>query len=448
MEQESTYKKRLNTWKEISSYLECDKKTCQRWEKKYGMPVYRIDKNSPTRVHAFKDELDKWLLKIKSDKTGSASLILPKLKTSKFFLFLLIIIPIFIVFLLTIGIEKDQIPAEFKIEGSTLKIVNKKGNFLWDFPTGIEKLLEDEHYQNHFQYKRRKNSIESELPHIMINDITKNGKPEIVFSIQTQDEFNEGKVFCFDYKGTQLWDYEPGKELKFGDAVISRDYRIYGFDVFDLDGDGNLEIIIISAHRHRFPTRLVVLNSQGQKLGDYWNSGRLSDLQFIDLNKDGRSEIVISGCNNEYKKGCLIVFDTARINGSSPQYKEEYICRELEPGTEKYYILFPRTDLDLIEAYQEAIGIIDVLENQRVVLTSLTGRILFELNYDLELMSITFSNHFKQKHKRAQLEGKIRSELNEEYKENLKNGILYYDGQNWVSTPTMTAYWKDKSSSH
>lgn len=446
MAKENTAKKRLNTWKEIANYLDCDKKTCQRWEKKYGMPVYRIDKNAPTRVHSFTDKLDEWLAKVKSDKTRSASLILPKLKISKFLLFLLIIIPISIIFLFAIGVFKDQIPAGFKIEGSTLKIFNKKGKFLWDFPTGIEKLLGDEHYQNHFQFKRMRDII-SIPPHIMIKDITNDGRPEIVFSVQTQDEFTEGKIFCFDYRGNQLWDYELGKELTFGDVVISRDYRIYGFDLFDLDNDGKQETIIIADHRHRFPTRLVILNYQGQKLGDYWNSGRLSDLQFVDLNKDGRSEILTSGCNNEYKKGCLIVFDTSRISGSSPQYNEEYICRELDPGTEKYYILFPRTDLDLLEAYQEAITAIDVLENQRILLISLVGRILFELNYDLELTSITFSNQFKQKHKLAKSEEKISSELNEEYEENLRNGILYYDGQNWVSTPTMTSYWKNRSSS-
>ncbi|MCU1257033.1 MAG: repeat-containing protein, partial [Candidatus Angelobacter sp.] len=32
---------RLDSWKEIASYLRRDVRTVQRWEKKEGLPVYR-----------------------------------------------------------------------------------------------------------------------------------------------------------------------------------------------------------------------------------------------------------------------------------------------------------------------------------------------------------------------------------------------------------------------
>ncbi len=34
---------------------------------------------------------------------------------------------------------------------------------------------------------------------------------------------------------------------------------------------------------------------------------------------DGREELIVVGVNNEYRGGCLIVFDTRRISGASPQ---------------------------------------------------------------------------------------------------------------------------------
>ena len=52
---------RLVSWKEISAYLGIDERTCQRWEKKYGLPVRRIDPATKSRVFAFKTELDEWL---------------------------------------------------------------------------------------------------------------------------------------------------------------------------------------------------------------------------------------------------------------------------------------------------------------------------------------------------------------------------------------------------
>lgn len=435
----------LTTWKEISSYLKCDVRTCKRWEKTYGLPVYRITDCANTRVFSYKEEIDSWLVSNKNYKRKTTRLFLSGFNRAKT---LLLLSPIILGVLALFFILKnsvDDIPWDFKVQNSSLIFLNKNGNELWKHNTGIENLLGDEHYKNHFQYRRRINNIESSLPHIIIKDITKDKKPEVLFSIQTQDEFDEGIIYCFSYKGDELWRLDTGMELQFGKKVISKDYRIHGFDVYDLDKDGSLEIIIFAAHRHDFPTQLLILNSKGEKLGEYWNSGRFSDLQFIDLNNDGRDEIILSGCNNEYIKGCLIVFDTAQISGGSPQSNEEFICKELESGTEKYYILFPRTDLDLLEAKVEAISTIDDLENHRLLLTSLVGRILFELSYDLELQSVTFSHMFQQKHKLAHLEGKINSELNEEYKENLKKNIFYYDGENWISTPTMTSYWKSKS---
>ena len=50
----------LSSWKEISSYLDCQERTCQRWEKQWGLPVHRIDDSSKSPVFAYKDELDVW----------------------------------------------------------------------------------------------------------------------------------------------------------------------------------------------------------------------------------------------------------------------------------------------------------------------------------------------------------------------------------------------------
>ncbi len=65
--------------------------------------------------------------------------------------------------------------------------------------------------------------------------------------------------------------------------------------------------------------QLVLLNAEGEILGEYWNSGRLSDYAFVDLNEDEKKEIVAVGPNNEFGKGCLVVFDPTKINGGSPQ---------------------------------------------------------------------------------------------------------------------------------
>jgi hypothetical protein len=52
---------RLDSWKEIASYINRRIRTCIRWEKELGLPVYRIDEKSiRSRVFAYKKEIDQW----------------------------------------------------------------------------------------------------------------------------------------------------------------------------------------------------------------------------------------------------------------------------------------------------------------------------------------------------------------------------------------------------
>lgn len=53
--------KRLDSWKEIASYLGRDVTTVQRWEKREGMPVHRHLHDKLGSVYALSSELDAWL---------------------------------------------------------------------------------------------------------------------------------------------------------------------------------------------------------------------------------------------------------------------------------------------------------------------------------------------------------------------------------------------------
>ncbi len=70
----------LNSWKEISNYLDRNVRTCQRWEVELGLPVHRIDQSSPhSKVFAYKSEIDKWL----REKAESKEIKKPSFRKSK-----------------------------------------------------------------------------------------------------------------------------------------------------------------------------------------------------------------------------------------------------------------------------------------------------------------------------------------------------------------------------
>ena len=59
----------LHSWKEISAYLGCDKRTAQRWEKERGLPVHHLVGKRGS-VYAYASELDSWVAQDRSAQEG------------------------------------------------------------------------------------------------------------------------------------------------------------------------------------------------------------------------------------------------------------------------------------------------------------------------------------------------------------------------------------------
>src|SRR5215470_11294200 len=52
--------RRLESWKEIAVHLGRDVTTVRRWEKREGLPVYRLQHSKLGSVYAYTSELDAW----------------------------------------------------------------------------------------------------------------------------------------------------------------------------------------------------------------------------------------------------------------------------------------------------------------------------------------------------------------------------------------------------
>jgi len=328
-------------------------------------------------------------------------------------------------------------PADFKITGSILTILDTKGKKLWDFDTGLENLWPEKEYRDRFQFRRPSDPGRPLLPQIVIKDINQDRKSEILFAPKTRHELEEPGLYCLSWRGKSLWHYRPGSERQFGTHVYSSEYRIFGFEPFDLNNDGSVKIYIITAHQPHSPGELVVLNCQGRPEGEFVNWGYFQDIAYIDLDADGKKEILIAGNNDEYRTGFLAVFDPSDVRGSSPQ-TESTACEDCGAGSEKYYLIFPRTDVDQILApAKESMECINVQPNGRIQLRTSTSNIFFILDSQLRVVDVQGSDSFWLQHRELKAAGKVTSELNDAFYDDLKKGVLYWDGTQWTSTTTM-----------
>jgi hypothetical protein len=268
----------------------------------------------------------------------------------------------------------------------------------------------------------------------MIRDINGDGRPEVLFSTQTVSQVREGTLFCFDDHGHELWRFVTGRELEFGGQPFRAEYRIFGFNVDDYDGDGTLEILVLSHQKPDWPCQTVLLDPAGKLEGEYWNAGYFMDGQAGDVDGDGQKELVLSGVNNEYRSGCVAVFEASRLWGHSPQKDEAYQSPSLSEGQQSAYILFPNSDVDAaIQQAGDPVNSFWIHEGDGLTAESCETQVIYDLDRSLFCRSVTLSNTFQNFHDRFTREGKIHSVINAAYKRALADSILYHESGKWVS---------------
>lgn len=172
---DSKKKKLLSSWKEIAAYLDCDIRTCHRWEKEYGLPVHRLSESSKARVFTTKEELDEWFRTKENNKVGydrGRFCFGPKMWSRTLSILVFLIVIAAVSFVLLKPFQSNR-PADFTIEGSTLVVLNEKGKELWRFDTELEKLVDEETYRLHFQFKHDNGDRARSLPHLITGRISK-----------------------------------------------------------------------------------------------------------------------------------------------------------------------------------------------------------------------------------------------------------------------------------
>ncbi len=427
----------LRSWKEIAAYLGYDERTCYRWEQKYGMPVHRAEAGeSKSHVVAYRDELDRWFQETFRNSSREAAL--PRRGGRRVLRPAVMgLVPVLLVagFLLVKSMTSPAgQPTDFAIRGSNLIIVGENGKELWRHDFKIDGLMDEAFYRVHFQVVDA-TAGDSRLPSLVIKDINGDGRNEVLFAVQKRDNaFGEGDLYCYSSTGREVWHFKAGKEMVFGGRTFSADYRICGFGLHDFNGDGRQETVVISYQYPQWPCQLAVLDSKGSKIGEFWNSGYLTDICYQDLDGDGREEMVVTGVNNQYG-GCLIVFDPGRIAGCSPQ-SGEFRSDTLPPGSEKYYVRMPRTDVslalgDIVE------GLLHVGVTTNKLLAAVTvHNLAYEFDFGLRCVNADWQHGYMMRHNELAAAGKIHSALDEAYRNTIINGVRYWDGRAWVAEPT------------
>lgn len=333
---------------------------------------------------------------------------------------------------------KDLNPAYARAKNEFLIAYNKEGQELWK-----------KHYGLYFDYEDQITKAKSAIPLdqlLRVVDVDGDGKNEVV-SINPWAEAVPLKetVYCYNPDGSERWTYELHRMINFGTESYADDFSFLRMMLGDFDGDGVLEVVAVAHHMPDFPCVVVQLDARnGKFLGEYWHPGYLVGLDHTDMDGDGVEELILGGVSNAFAQGALVILDPRRMSGHAPG-TAKYIPQGVPEGTEKYYLLFPHTDLVKVAVDMKgSVGVIRIVADGLVEVGTGEdigdGRLYGPMYYfdsNMKVVKLLPEVGFEALHHRLEAEGKLTRKLDEQYYKELREGVRYWDGENFVKEPTM-----------
>ncbi len=437
---------RLESWKEIASFIGRDDRTAMRWEEK-GMPVRR---DPGGRVYASRAEIQQWLdrhtaaaldAEEATEKEGFRSRAaqdessasheepsevpkevhkeveeaLPRLtrKRSTLLAVGIVAVALGVVFLgvWSVASRGARIgpPVRVSFTADSIEALDAQGHTIWQhkYPRPLELSL----------FKR----VEPLEDLVRIADLKGDGNREVlvVAPFRTgnnpEDEFWT-EVDCFSSDGKLLWSWVPEESFEFGKHELRGPWIIYDLIVSQRGGKHS---IYVEANHHLWGNAFVseIDPSTGKGVTRFVNSGiiyRLSELKIAQT-----TYLLAGGFNNEHDGGSLAVMDESRPFAASPQTdRTRHKCDSCPEGSPDYYFVFPRSEINrLLASYEDPIRFIiadeEGIQVSKAELAVIGGPdtlatfYTFAIKPGIRPTSLRFDSNYDMRHAALQKEGKL-----------------------------------------
>ncbi|NOZ14129.1 MAG: hypothetical protein GXO69_10900 [Acidobacteria bacterium] len=291
----------IDGWKSISSYLGKSVKTIQRWEKESAFPVHRVPGHRS--VFFLKDEVDSWLEQ--REKMGKVFTDSPENNVEKLsgafwlrrvFLPLLVLVTIAGGVIVARNVMKEMKAASglgalsVKLvpysEGSMLTVKNAYGNSVL-----------------RVRFQRDWCMFALLTPGVRmwkVVDLNHDGLDDLLM-VNPEKAVPAVGVFMQRSDGTLRWkrNLTVNEKIRCEGTLFDME-RIHCIDVMDLDGDNVPEVLLTVYNRTLYPSVLVVMTLQGNRLLVIEHPGHFRNVQARRIR--GRTVVYAAGTNNYIAK--------------------------------------------------------------------------------------------------------------------------------------------------
>jgi hypothetical protein len=464
---------RLNGWKEIAAHFGRGVRTVQRWEKAFGMPVYRIGAGRGENVHAFSQELDAWLATATrsrdfSDQPGDpeapgaeprsegggpppagaqdsavpaeAQSALtsvrrgPAVFRARWLAVAATVLALGGTFAwlasrpsapqpsLNLQVDARRQPTSAKAAGDTLLVYDAEGQFLWRrrFNGPLPFNTDD-------PPTRRGRKLRFE-------DVNGDGIREVLVFAPTTNSGWPTTLYCLSGDGRELWTRTVTKSVRFGDTEYSAPWSGHWMFVTGTSATPALWVTWIHVESGFFPCLVERLaGKDGQPLSEYWSAG------YVELISDGtlqgRSSILVGGANNDHVGGSLAIFDADAVTGSAPAESPDKTCRDCRPGGPRAFLVFPQLELSrlsngfpsVFDARIAETGELSVWVNHQS--PNGEGIVSYQLDKDLRPVRAELGSGYLSVHKALEDSGRLTHRLGDRDRGELWPVLVYGGGR-------------------
>jgi hypothetical protein len=344
--------------------------------------------------------------------------------------------------LTTIHPSRDTNPSYARAKDEFLIVYNSTGEELWKKHIGGH--FDDATYESTTSASRGPERFRSVL------DIDGDGKNEVlsIYSGTGGTAPFDNTLLCYNPDGSERWRYTLDREMTFGSIAYNDSYRFYTLAAGNFGEGGKSEVVAAAGHFPWLPSDIVRLNgNDGTLISEFWHPGALEAFAKKKIQGGSGAELVFGGKNGLFGQAALLVMDPRQVEGLAPM-PDSSKPKGIGPGSEKYYVLFPGSDIQQFwndpavvdEINLASDGTLEVIVDEKTT-SHPDAQIHFIFDSTFSCIRVSGSNTFTWVHDEYKKEGKVSSVLDDRYFEELRKKVEYWDGDRFVNKVAMNKHY-------
>jgi hypothetical protein len=356
----------------------------------------------------------------------------------KYWISAVVVILLTILFTFYLTQDFDDNPAILTADSSTLFIRNKNDKILWSKKWVFDsKIHMSEKYIGTFA---------------KIIDINSDRQNELIIvgglDVASDNLDENKKIRCYNKNKKILWSYTFIDKVNSKREKLTDQYTSILLDTITVFGKKSL--FLIAKNGPSFSSAIYRLDLKtGKRLpGTFWTSGHIMDGYIQDIDKDKKPDILSLGADNGYEDLVFSICEIDTLTQVRPT-TDEYLIQDFPIAKMKAYIRFPKNDFDNYKKIRIPTCLISdlVIDNsqKRILFGSAIPpdyvelQLGYEFNFNLKDVDVNVSNNF-----RVQRDTLVAHEIlkppytdTQEYRNIIKNNILYWKDGKWVKRNEM-----------